>query len=76
MELRNRDLTITFRTSNDDMSISTDIVRIFDLSSKDLKVTKMFAMPDVISQAAQKFADYGKAPSEQGTRMKLSLIHI
>ena len=70
IELRNRDLTITFRTSNDGISISTDIVRIFDLSSKDLKVTKMFAMPDVISQAAQKFADYGKAPSEQGTRMK------
>jgi hypothetical protein len=70
MELRNRDLTITFRTSNDGISISTDIVRIFDLSSKDLKVTKMLAMPDVISQAAQKFADYGQAPSEQGTRMK------
>jgi len=70
LELRNRDLTITFRTSKNGMSISTDIVRIFDLSSKDLKVTAMLAMPDVISQAAQKFTDYGKAPSEQGTRMK------
>ena len=70
MELRNRDLTITFRTSNDGMSISTDIVRIYDLSAKDLKVNKIFAMPDAISQATQKFADYGKAPSEQGTRMK------
>jgi hypothetical protein len=68
--LRNRDLTITFRAQRDGLGISTYTVTILDLPPKDLELTKTLSMPDGISQAAQKFSDYGKAPSETGALMK------
>ena len=70
LRLVNRNLTITFRAERDGGIIGIEKVRIKNLKSAEIEKRTKIAMSDAISEASEKFSDYGKRFSNTDNPME------